>query len=244
MGILNTSPKAELGVNGTMSGTALVVDTTTKFNGHTFTWPGAQGGSGQYLQNNGSDTLSWKTPTGGTSTDYVKVISSSVAQGSEITTINTSEQAYLTYTFPANSWAVNDVYKIQVWGRFAWNTSAYNYVWRNYIGGSAIGTFTYTTPAVNYGNFEQTYYLHVTAIGASGTVMITGDAKFQADGAAAATVQTFVKNSGSTTAQSSMTVDTTQSRDLVFNVESSTGNANNKARYNRFVVTRMNQTPF
>lgn len=48
---------------GTISGALLVISGTTKFSTHTYTWPSTQGTNGQALTNNGSDTLSWVTPS-------------------------------------------------------------------------------------------------------------------------------------------------------------------------------------
>ncbi len=56
----------ELDLRGTLSGAALVVSNgSTTINKHAYTWPSTQGTNGQALTNNGSDSLSWTTISGG-----------------------------------------------------------------------------------------------------------------------------------------------------------------------------------
>ena len=69
----------------------LDVSGTTTLKGITYTWPGADGSSGQYLKTNGSGTLSWTTVsattaaddinTGKTITDYLRLNTSVLAVG-------------------------------------------------------------------------------------------------------------------------------------------------------------------
>ena len=60
-----TLPGALVVSNGATISNGLIVSGTTTFNTVAYTWPGSSGSSGQFLQSNGSGTLSWQTVTSG-----------------------------------------------------------------------------------------------------------------------------------------------------------------------------------
>lgn len=184
----------------------------------------------------------WATPTSLKDLDAIAVLT---ADGTEVAANTTADQQLFTTNISANAWAVGDRYRLELQGRFAWNTSGYTVTLKPKLAGSnsTLGSFAFTSPSIGYGTFILTYDLYCNQIGVSGQVKASGTCLFQPDGGAVTTV-TSLPNGGSTTSHSVLTLDTTATNALSLDISFSTGSTNNKGRANSYLLTRINPTAF
>lgn len=132
------APSAALDVVGTLSGKALQINGTALAVGyHTYTLPTTQGSANQVLTNNGSDTLSWATPSS-TSANYLQAVlvsgTGSVGTGSNMVT--PFRIAAHTFTIPANDLYGGHAYKFWAGGQLQDNNA--NMEFNVYLGNTIV----------------------------------------------------------------------------------------------------------
>lgn len=85
---------------------ALVAAGTTKFGGGpVYTWPAADGTSGQFFKTNGAGVLSWQSITTSLMTGYVTTVA-------DVANTAAADQTTISFTVPANAMADGDVIEI------------------------------------------------------------------------------------------------------------------------------------
>jgi len=148
-----------LKLKGSTSGFT-AIDAPAVAGDNTLVLPGGNGTSGQYLQTNGSGTLSWATVTDTTGNDY-NFASGSLSGSSILITGIPADAMQIVVNLDAVGWSVTGYNPIIRLGNSGGISGSGNYLWTNAYGGSGNAALWYGDGfLLNYGFTGNTSRIH------------------------------------------------------------------------------------